>query len=832
MRSTTSTVAAVSTVFMALLISGSPQLHGQAGADEALIVQCTRPCAAVTAATVTAGGVVTQQFDNVDAVAVRVPKDAVATLRSVAGPDAVRKDVTIASPRPAEMIEVSGQLEAPASLNAGVSVNPENYNYNLALTNAAPLHAAGKVGQDVVVAVIDSGTANVSLLPMLSDSVIGGETFVPAVQDPLSATHRENGSHGTQTAEMVVSHGALLFLNASTLVRSLNVHAPGSAIRCDTVPGNCGLTPAVAATVSMVPMTGTAPGAKIYAMKVFPATGGGAPESRIIGAMDRAITLRRNYNSTGVNTVDSGAGTETDPFVYNSLKIDVVNMSLGGPTLFAGRDIEDQLTLAMLAAGITVVTATGNDGHAALTGGSPGTGFGSLTTAAANTAVHERVLRDNQFGFGAGEIFRPTTHTQTAYFSSRGPTADGRIDPDITANGFASFTRAFTGLTVTGQLVDCREPAAVPGSCAARTLFVSGTSFSSPTVAGAAAVLRGEHPTKNPTQIRNALQRSANPTALGDGSTRIDQGNGLLDVAAADALLRSGKVSSRVPDTGKSHHHDDDDGLGSGGGSVMRNVERAGFDIVRFRGNRYTTRVKTLKPGQVAQLFVPSDFLTSGFTVTVDQVTPENPPDQQNQFFLCGPAGGVFLCGDDVFVTIVDAPTSFARERATGFPNSQEPFTATVANPQTGLVRVALQGDWTNGGRVSATVTITRTQKFDGFPTTIAVLEQDETDFVEVDVPSGAAKAVFELAWRQNWARYPTNDLDLVLIDPMGNVNDTGATSDSPERVEIANPLPGRWRAAIIGFEIHAVHDNRGPEKDIYTFRAEADGKRLEKARR
>ena len=81
---------------------------------------------------------------------------------------------------------------------------------------------------------------------------------------------------------------------------------------------------------------------------------------------------------------------------------------------------------------------------------------------------------------------------------------------------------------------------------------------------------------------------------------------------------------------------------------------------------------------------MPSDFLTSGFTVTVDQVTPENPPDQQNQFFLCGPAGGVFLCGDDVFVTIVDAPTSFARERATGFPNSQEPFTRDGDQPANG----------------------------------------------------------------------------------------------------------------------------------------------------
>jgi hypothetical protein len=224
----------------------------------------------------------------------------------------------------------------------------------------------------------------------------------------------------------------------------------------------------------------------------------------------------------------------------------------------------------------------------------------------------------------------------------------------------------------------------------------------------------------------------------------------------------------------------------------------------------------------VAQFFVPSDFLTSKLTVTVDRVTPELPPEEQNQFWICGPPDGEFLCGDDVFVQIVDSPTSSAFLEGFGFPNSQEGLTVEVPNPQTGLVRVALQGDSTNGGRVSATVTITRAQKFDGFPTAVSLLEQDEIDFVEFDVPAGASQAVVELAWKQNWGRYPTNDLDLVLIDPAGGVNATGATIESPERVEIANPMPGRWQAAIVGFTIHG-------ERDLYSFRAEADGKRLKK---
>lgn len=812
-------LTATSCALLLFLMAGGPHAQGVEG-DEALLVECTRPCGPVKGAVAAAGGVVTQEYQNVDAVAVRVPKGAVPALVTLAGANNVRKDLEVEQPRPAEMVSVSDDVQVAALGGA----EPANYNFNLGFTNVAPLHAQGKRGQNVVVAVIDSGTVNHSSIPALSGSVIGGETFVPAAQDPLSATDRQNASHGTMTAEMAVAHALFLVGNTSPFVHALNRYAPGSAIPCSSLPpGFC------APTFSVVPMTGTAPGAKIYAMKVFPASGGGAPESRVIAAMDRAITLRRRFNETGANTIASGTGTEVDPFVYGSLKIDVVNMSVGGPTGFAGRDIEDQLTLAMLEVGITIVASAGNDGPAAMTGGSPGTGFGSLTTGAASTAVHERILRDLQFGPGAGELYRASDHDQTALFSARGPTADGRLDPDIVANGSFSWVHAYLATTATGGLADCREPNAVPGTCQPRLVFASGTSFSSPTVAGGAAVLRGAHPTHSATQIRNALQKSANPNVLGDDSTRIDQGSGVVDVTAADARLSGGHVSSSVPDLSRNHRRDDEDGLGAGGESVARNVERAGLRIADFRGNRFSTRVRNLEPGEAAQIFVPSDLFTSSFTVTVDRVTPELPEEQQNQFFFCGPEGE-FLCGDDVIVQIVDAPTSFAVERGFAFVNTREPFTATVANPQTGLVRIAVVGDWTNAGRVSATVTVTRRQKLDGFPTTLSTIEQDEIDFVEVDVPAGADQAVFELAWKQNWSRYPTNDLDLVLIDPANKVNESGATLSSPERVEIAHPLPGRWRAAIIGFTIHDTDDrSRHDAKDIYTFRAEADGRRLRK---
>ncbi len=71
----------------------------------------------------------------------------------------------------------------------------------------------------------------------------------------------------------------------------------------------------------------------------------------------------------------------------------------------------------MLEIGIILVASAGNEGHAAMTGGSPGTGIGSLTSGAASTAAHEHILRDLQYGLGAGSLYRPTDHIQMATFS-------------------------------------------------------------------------------------------------------------------------------------------------------------------------------------------------------------------------------------------------------------------------------------------------------------------------------------------------------------------------------------------------------------------------------
>jgi hypothetical protein len=267
---------AFSTVLIGAALLSTTPLLGQGGSD-ALIVSCARPCSAVRAVVANAGGVVTREYDNIDALAVQLPSSATAALLSAAGPQAVHKDVMVNAPRPAASVELqSGVVAGPqGAIDSGF--DPGNYNYNLAVNNVASLHAAGQVGQDVVVGLIDSGSANVAAISALAGSIIGGETFVPPAIDPLSATHRQNGSHGTMTAEMIAAHGGFAFYNTSALVQAVNAYMPGSAVPCLATPNNCNLDPATAAIASRIPMTGTAPGARIYALKVFPAAGGGAP---------------------------------------------------------------------------------------------------------------------------------------------------------------------------------------------------------------------------------------------------------------------------------------------------------------------------------------------------------------------------------------------------------------------------------------------------------------------------------------------------------------------------------------------------------------------------
>ncbi len=95
------------------------------------------------------------------------------------------------------------------------------------------------------------------------------------------------------------------------------------------------------------------------------------------------------------------------------------------------------------------------------------------------------------------------------YFSSPGPTADGRTKPDVSARGQGN------------HVASPSDPAAY--------LSVSGTSFSCPLTSGVAALVLSRVPQLTPMQVREALRMTASRAGTPDN----DLGWGLLDAWAA-----------------------------------------------------------------------------------------------------------------------------------------------------------------------------------------------------------------------------------------------------------------------------------------------------------
>lgn len=89
-----------------------------------------------------------------------------------------------------------------------------------------------------------------------------------------------------------------------------------------------------------------------------------------------------------------------------------------------------------------------------------------------------------------------------APFSSIGPrTGDGAVKPDVTAPGVA-----ITAAAAPGSTLDTRPgtPHPAPGY-----LQIDGTSMATPHVAGAAAILKQQHPDWKSAELKGALTASA-----------------------------------------------------------------------------------------------------------------------------------------------------------------------------------------------------------------------------------------------------------------------------------------------------------------------------------
>ena len=146
--------------------------------------------------------------------------------------------------------------------------------------------------------------------------------------------------------------------------------------------------------------------------------------------------------------------------------------------------------------GILVVTAAGNSGPGFRTLVTPGDAKSAITAGAEDSL---------------GNI---------ASFSSRGPTADGRLKPDLTAPGVLVCTVTGTGM---GRL--------------------NGTSFATPILAASATLVKQEQPALGPLALRAALRRYAANASHPD-STR---GWGRPDVTASAIFPNGVTALSPLP---------------------------------------------------------------------------------------------------------------------------------------------------------------------------------------------------------------------------------------------------------------------------------------------
>jgi subtilisin family serine protease len=138
----------------------------------------------------------------------------------------------------------------------------------------------GNWGQGSLAVIIDTGIYSGHF--MLSGSVVGGVDLSSDVGYPEEGYDRiDNHYHGTHVAGILAGHGAIIVPNDDPLALSIEYNTGEDLEQFD-------------ANNKLIYLMGMAPEADIYAVKVFPKSGAGAPESTIIAGIEHAIALKLN----------------------------------------------------------------------------------------------------------------------------------------------------------------------------------------------------------------------------------------------------------------------------------------------------------------------------------------------------------------------------------------------------------------------------------------------------------------------------------------------------------------------------------------------------------
>lgn len=355
-----------------------------------------------------------------------------------------------------------------------------------------------------------------------------GEGIVWAVIDSgVEGTHPHFRTHANLDLETVVKHGSDAlnhrdFTSGAEERPLVDVFGHGThvagilgGVTPDGKPGRKAVKArdehgAISATVQPMtrPVSGVAPAVRIVSLKVLDDAGEGE-ESSLIAALEYVARV----NAQG-----------------ERLRIHGVNISLGYPFLYpewfaSGRSPACMQVNRLVDQGVVVVVAAGNDGSAFI-----------KTEGAQRRVGLDQSIADP--GNAEKAITVGSTHGEepyrygVSYFSSKGPTADGRLKPDILAPGERILSCA-SGPSFRRLVENEMEDTALAGVTAKTPLYRqdTGTSMAAPHVSGAIAAFMSARSELigEPARIKQLIMDNASDL----GRKRDFQGAGLIDLMRA-----------------------------------------------------------------------------------------------------------------------------------------------------------------------------------------------------------------------------------------------------------------------------------------------------------
>jgi subtilisin family serine protease len=258
-----------------------------------------------------------------------------------------------------------------------------------------------------------------------------------------------------------------------------------------------------ASKISPEAIRGMAPNCRLVSLRVLDANGEGR-SSDVIRALDYVREkLNDNPKLLRVHGVNLSVGYEFDPEMF----------ACGQSPICAEVN-------RLVQSGVVVVAAAGN------------TGFGTVAAAVRPTKVGlSNTINDPgnaELAITVGATHRDAPHTYgVSYFSSKGPTGDGRLKPDLVAPG-ERITSCGAGKRLEKAKKDAGQ---ADGTGAAYYVEDSGTSMAAPHVSGAVAAflsIRREY-IGQPLEVKKIFLSTATPL----GRERYFEGNGLIDLIRA-----------------------------------------------------------------------------------------------------------------------------------------------------------------------------------------------------------------------------------------------------------------------------------------------------------